>query len=104
MASKIANLESMLTDGQESALLRYSLANAYAQQKDFAVALQHYVKSLELDPTYSAAWKGYAKALADSGQLQEAVQVYMQGIEVAEKKKDIQAAKEMKIFLKRLQK
>lgn len=104
MDNIIANFEAKLANGQDNAMLRFSLGNAYIKQKDFATAIIHFSKALELDPNYSAAWKGYGKALAENQQILEAIEVYTQGIAVAEKKGDKQAAKEMMVFLKRLQK
>ncbi len=104
MDNIINNFEGMLEKGQDNVMLRFSLGNAYLKQKEFAIAATHFAKALEFDPNYSAAWKGYGKALAENQQIQEAIDAYTQGIAVAEKKGDIQAAKEMKVFLKRLQK
>lgn len=56
------------------------------------------------DPKYSAAWKLLGKALADNGQDAEALQAYRDGIGVAEARGDKQAAKEMTVFAKRLEK
>ncbi|MEJ2577013.1 MAG: hypothetical protein P8106_10165, partial [Gammaproteobacteria bacterium] len=59
---------------------------------------------VELDPQYSAAWKLYGKALAALERQAEAAEVYRRGIAVAERRGDVQAAKEMRVFLKRAQK
>ncbi len=100
----IANLEAMLARGQDGALLRYSLGLEYLKRGDSEQAAVHLRRAVEADPTYSAAWKALGKALAEVGLRAEAIAAYRQGIEVAEKKGDIQAAKEMKVFLKRLEK
>jgi Tfp pilus assembly protein PilF len=60
-------------------------------------------RALEHDPEYSAAWKLYGKALADNGQASEALDVYRRGIAVAERKGDKQAAKEMQVFARRIE-
>ncbi|MHB8472087.1 MAG: tetratricopeptide repeat protein [Gammaproteobacteria bacterium] len=99
-----ANLEAMLAAGQDSAMLRYTLGNAYLKDGDLAAALAHLHAAVELDPGYSAAWKSYAKALTESGAVASAIHAYETGIEVAESKGDMQAAKEMRVFLKRLKK
>lgn len=98
----ITNLQSMLELGQDNALVRFSLGNAYLNSKDYEQAVEHLSQTLKHDPDYSAAWKLYGKALAAAGRENEAITAYQQGIQIAEKKGDIQAAKEMKIFLKRL--
>lgn len=92
----------MLEQGQDNALIRFSLGNAYLNSKDYNRAIEHLAQALKHDPDYSAAWKLYGKALARVGSNDEAISAYQQGIEIAENKGDIQAAKEMKIFLKRL--
>lgn len=100
--SLIDNLENMLTKGQDTALLRFSLGNAYLKAGDPSRAIDHLRMAVKLDPNYSAAWKSLGKALAEYGQTNEAIAVYEEGIHVAEGKGDLQAAKEMRVFLKRL--
>ncbi|GIX27959.1 MAG: TPR repeat-containing protein [Burkholderiales bacterium] len=105
MASAVlANLEKLLASGKESALLRFSLGNEYLKQGDAATAIAHLRRALELDRNYSAAWKLLGKALAEAGRPEEALDAYRQGIQVAEKKGDKQAAKEMTVFARRIEK
>ncbi len=98
------NLEAMLARGQDTVLLRYSLGGEYLKLDQFDKAAAHLRKAVEKDPKYSAAWKLLGKALADAGHNDEAIKAYENGIKVAEEKGDKQAAKEMMVFLKRLQK
>ena len=98
----ISNFKSMLEQGQDNALIRFGLGNAYLNSKDYKKAIEHQALALKHDPNYSAAWKLYGKALASTGNNDEAIKAYKQGIEIADNKGDIQAAKEMKVFLKRL--
>ena len=100
----IDNLEKMLAAGQDSALLRYGLGGECLKLQRHADAVLHLRKAVELDPGYSAAWKLLGKALTQAGNTSGAMQAYRQGIEVAEKKGDKQAAREMQVFLKRLEK
>jgi len=95
------NLEKLLETGQENALLHYSLGVECLKEDDPLEAVTHLSRSLELDPEYSAAWKLYAKSLAVAGNHREALDAFDTGIAVAERKGDIQAAKEMKVFRKR---
>ena len=96
------NLESMLAAGRDDALLRFTLGNAYLAE-DPARAAEHLELAVALDPDYSAAWKSYGKALAAAGRAEDAIEAYRMGIETATRKGDIQAAKEMGVFLKRLE-
>jgi Tfp pilus assembly protein PilF len=98
------NLEAMLARGQDNALVRYGIGAEYLKLNQFDKAAEHLRKAVEKDPQYSAAWKLLGKALADAGHHDEAIKAYEDGIKVAEEKGDKQAAKEMAVFLKRLQK
>ncbi len=100
--SMVETFEKMLAGGQDSALLRFSLGNACLKEGQIDKALMHLARAVEQDPGYSAAWKAYGKTLAEVGRLQEAIEVYGRGIAVAEGKGDLQAAKEMRVFQKRL--
>ncbi|MFP5418403.1 MAG: tetratricopeptide repeat protein [Gammaproteobacteria bacterium] len=100
----IADFEAMLAQGRDNALLRFSLGNAYLKQGDAAQAAAHLRRAVEHDPKYSAAWKLLGKALADSGAHEDALAAYRQGIAVAEARGDKQAAREMEVFAKRIEK
>ncbi|MEK7304340.1 MAG: tetratricopeptide repeat protein [Pseudomonadota bacterium] len=100
----VDNLEALLAKGTDNALLRFGLANEYLKLGQSEQAIGHLRKALAHDPKYSAAWKRLGKALADTGRTDEAIAAYESGVRVAEEKGDVQAAKEMRVFLKRLQK
>jgi Tfp pilus assembly protein PilF len=100
----ITNLEKLLEQGKESALLRFSLGVEYLKLKEAWVAVVHLKRAIELDPNYSAAWKQLGVAFATGGVLKEAVDTWRQGIEVAQRRGDKQAAKEMQVFASRVEK
>lgn len=104
MSSIIQNLEKLLQQGRDTALVRYSLGNEYFKLGQFDAAISHLRVALQTDPDYSAAWKLLGKALSEDGQQQAALDAYRQGIQVAEAKGDKQAAKEMAVFAKRIEK
>ena len=97
------NLTKMLAAGRDNALLRYSLGNEYLKAGDSAAAVEHLRAALAHDAAYSAAWKLLGKALEAHGEAAEALAAYRSGIEVAERKGDKQAAKEMAVFARRLE-
>ncbi len=99
----IENFEKMLAGGKDSPLLRFSLGNEYMKVDNAAAASEHLRSAVALDAGYSAAWKLLGKALAQLGDADGASDAYRQGIAAAEAKGDKQAAKEMTVFLKRLQ-
>ena len=105
----IENFEAMLASGKDSALLRFSLGNAYLQSADQTantsqrnIAITHLCAAVKFDNDYSAAWKLLGKAYAGNGNSDDAKAAYAEGIRAATAKGDKQAAKEMTVFLKRL--
>ena len=102
--SLIAKLEALLAQGQDTALLRYGLGAEYLKQNQPESAVAHLQRAVVHDPQYSAAWKLLGQALANSGRTAEAIAAYSDGLRVAQARGDKHAAKEMTVFLKRLQK
>ena len=103
-ASVVRNLEALLLQGKDSALLRFSLGSEYLKLKETWVAVHQLQRAIEMDPNYSAAWKLLGKALTNAGALRDALDAYRRGIQVAERRGDKQAAKEMAVFAQRLEK
>lgn len=99
----IDNFEKMLADGRDNALLRFSLGNEYLKANNPAGAVPHLAAAVAHEAGYSAAWKLLGKALAQTGDVEGAKRAYRQGISAAEAKGDKQAAREMAVFLKRLE-
>lgn len=99
----IANLQKLVGTPRDGALLRFSLGNEYLKNGDAHNAQLHLSVAVARDPAYSAAWKLLGKALTEIGQPRAALEAYLQGITVAETKGDKQAAKEMRVFARRLQ-
>ncbi|MGH8565057.1 MAG: tetratricopeptide repeat protein [Gammaproteobacteria bacterium] len=100
--NRLEALEKLLRQGQDSALLRFGLGRGYLDAGRIQEAVLHLKAAVTLDPGYSAAWKHYAQALVRSGRSEEAAAAYERGIAAAEGRGDLQAAKEMAVFLKRL--
>ena len=103
-ASVVHNLEALLLQGKDSALLRFSLGSEYFKLRETWVAVYQLRRALEMDPNYSAAWKLLGKALTDAGVLRDALDAYRRGVAIAEQRGDKQAAKEMAVFAQRLEK
>lgn len=99
---RIDALRAQLGGPRDGALLRYSLGAALLDNDDAAEAVTQLRAALEFDPNYSAAWKLLGKASLASGDADATGEAWRQGIIVAEAAGDVQAAKEMRVFLKRL--
>ena len=99
----LERFEALLASGKDNALLRFSLGMQYLKAGQSARAVEHLRSAVAQDPGYSAAWKLLGKSLAESGDSHQAIEAYRKGIEAAQKKGDKQAAKEMTVFLRRLE-
>lgn len=104
MSNRIDSLEAMLERGQDSPLLRFSLGREYLAADEPARAGEHLAQAVTQDPGYSAAWKELGRAHERAGESAAALEAWAQGIAAAEERGDKQAAKEMQVFRKRLQK
>jgi Tfp pilus assembly protein PilF len=100
--SMIERFEAMLAAGKDGALLRFGLGSEYLKAGDATRAAMHLREALARDPGYSAAWKLLGKAL-EKADAAEAAEAWRKGIEAALGKGDKQAAREMQVFLRRLE-
>ena len=100
----IANLQKLIGTPRDGALLRFSLGNEYMKSGDLANAQLHLREAVGRDPAYSAAWKLLGKALNETGLADEALEAWHRGIAAAEQRGDKQAAKEMTVFARRIEK
>src|SRR5512142_2601629 len=98
-----ARFEALLAAGKDSALLRFGLGSHYLQAGDAARAAEHLRAAVAQDPAYSAAWKLLGKALEACGEAGAAAEAYRSGIAAADKRGDKQAAREMAVFLRRIE-
>ena len=99
-----ANLEALLAKGNDAPSLRFALATRYLAAGDAAAAVRHAEAAVALDSTYSAGWKVLGQARAAAGDDRGAADSFRRGIEVADARGDRQAAKEMQVFLRRIEK
>ena len=100
----LANLLKMLEAGRDNALLRFSIGSEYLKMGDAGSAAEHLRAAVRHDPAYSAAWKQLGRALEAADAPRDALEAYREGIAVAERKGDKQAAKEMAVFARRIEK
>ena len=99
----IANLEALIDAGKDTPAIRFGLGKARLERGDAAASSADLERAVALDPSYSAAWKLLGKARAACGDTDGAARAYRHGIAAAGAKGDRQAAKEMEVFLRRLE-
>lgn len=97
-------LEKLLAQGRDDALLRFGLGNACLKEGDHQAAATHLTEATRHQPDYSAAWKLLGTALRELGQNDAAQAAWEEGLRVANTHGDMQSAKEMTVFIKRLAK
>ncbi|SCK27759.1 hypothetical protein [Vogesella sp. LIG4] len=102
--SMLDNLLKLQDGPRDGAMLRFGIANEYAHLQDWAQAASFARQAVERQHDFSAAWKLLGKALLNAGDAAAALAAYQEGIAIAEGKGDIQAAKEMKVFARRIEK
>jgi predicted Zn-dependent protease len=102
MNPRIESLEKLLDGPRDGAMLRFSIGNEYLKAGKPEAAAASFKAAIERNPNYSAAWKGLGKALGEAGDLAGGLNAYTEGIRIAEAQGDLQAAKEMRVFAKRL--
>jgi predicted Zn-dependent protease len=103
-ADFIARLRAQLGGPRDGALLRFSLGQALLAHGDTAGAARALREAVAFDADYSAAWKLLGRALDAGGDAAGAAAAWERGIEVASRRGDQQAEKEMRVFLRRLRK
>ena len=99
----ISNLEALLATGRDGPAIRFGLGKACLERSDTTSSRTHLERAVELDPSYSAAWKLLGKARAEGGDTAAAIEAYRRGIAAATAKGDRQAVREMEVFLRRLE-
>ena len=101
--SMIENLEALLAAGKDSAQLRLALASKYLEAGELDRALEHGRVVVELSPDYSAGWRLLGQIQSKAGASDAAAETFRRGIAIAEERGDVQVAKEMQVFLRRLE-
>ncbi len=100
----VERFEAILVGGTDNPSLRFALGSEYAKLEEMPLAIEHLSSAVVQDPEFSAAWKLLGKVQLEAGLAEEAIDSYRKGIRAATQHGDIQAAREMTVFLKRLQK
>jgi predicted Zn-dependent protease len=104
MSGTVERLRALCDGPRDGALLRFSLGSALLGEGAAADAAAELRRAVAFDPDYSAAWKLLGRALVEAGDPAQAHRAWSDGITAAQRGGDVQAEKEMRVFLKRLEK
>ena len=101
--ARIQQFQELIALEPEDTVLRFGVGELYIEAGDFTCAAEQFAEIVRLDPQYSAAYRHLGQAYTALDRPQEAAEVFQRGIAVAEARGDLQTAKEMQVFLRRLQ-
>ena len=103
-ASRLEMIKKVAEKFPNDPVVLYGLGEAYAANEVYENAIQTFQKIIQIKSDYTAAYRELGKSLAKAGKIEQAKEIYRNGIEVAEKTGELQTGKEMKVFLNRLEK
>lgn len=95
-------LEALLQQDPHDVFLHYALACELIKQGDFAAGCARFQTLHQDFPDYVPAWFKHAQVLAELGELTQARDVGLQGLETAHRVGDRHAAQEIAAFLELL--
>lgn len=99
---RIETLLGLVAEDPEDGLSRFMLGQELLKSGRAVEAVEHLEAAVRLTPDQTAAYRHLGNALAATGRIEEARRTFEAGLEVAERTKDLQTAKEIRVFLKRL--
>lgn len=99
---RIPPLEELLAEDPSDHLTHFLLGREYLECRRFADAVKVLGRCVELEPRYTAAYRFLGDAHRKAGQSREAADTYRKGIAMARETGDLQAGREMQVFLDRL--
>lgn len=92
-------IEALLQEDPHDPFLRYALAMEYVSSGDDASAVEHFTKLLREHPDYVPGYMQFGQTLSRLNRLDQARQVFEQGIAAALRTGDAHAAEEMQAML-----
>ena len=97
--NRLEALKQMLEAQPGNALVRYGLAQEYANAGQLEEAMAAFQELLTLDPNYSAAYYHAGRTLERAGRVEEARAMYERGIEATTRNGDAHTRSELQAAL-----
>jgi Flp pilus assembly protein TadD len=101
--TRLQQIQDMLADDPNDAMLQYMLAMEYVSQSDDKQASACFRQILDRTPDYVPAYMQGGRALVRLGRTDEARQLFERGIAVAQQKQEFHARDEMQGMLAELE-
>ena len=95
MENRLSQLKAMLADHPEDSFLNYAIALEYWKASDYEHAHTHLSFLRSNDPAYLATYYQLGKLAHEQGSMEEAVEVFEEGITVARRQEDFKTLEEL---------
>jgi Flp pilus assembly protein TadD len=97
--SRLETLQDFVAANPGDSFVRYGLAQEYLKEGQAEKALEHFRELLRSNPNYAAAYYHGGQTLEKLGRVDEAREIYRQGIEVTGRLGDLHAKSELQAAL-----
>lgn len=97
--SRLETLQQFLTANPNDSFVRYGLAQEHLRRGEADRAVEQLRELLRLNPNYAAAYYHCGQALEKLGRVEDAREIYQQGIEVTARLGDQHARSELETAL-----
>lgn len=102
LEQKITQLKKLLDLDPNDETGYFMLGKLYLDNKQYTEGAEAFEKAIALNGDYSAAYRHAGDCYRLAEQTEKAREVYNKGIDVAQKRGDLQTAKEMQVYLRKL--
>lgn len=93
--SRLAQIQALLAESPEDAFLHFAIAKEYEKLGQPEKALEYYRKLVELHPDYVGTYYHLGKLREQAGAIEEALDIYQTGMDVARRAGDQHALGEL---------
>ena len=97
--ARLETLLNLVEQNPADSFMRYGLAMEYRNTGNLEAAVGEFRKLMTADPEYGPAYFHGGQTLERLGRLEEARELYLQGVEVTTRKGDLHARDEMRAAL-----
>lgn len=104
MESRVDMFSKLLERDPENPMVLYSLGSELFKEERYTEASERLRKAVENKPDYSVAYRTLGRALYELEEDDEALRVFEEGRNIAQRNGDLQTVKEIDVFTKRLRK
>lgn len=104
MDSRTDMFRKLLARDPNNPMVLYSLGGELFKEGDYTGAREYLARAVENKPDYSVAYRMLGRSLYELREDDEALRVFADGREVAQRNGDLQTVKEIDVFTNRLRK